>query len=41
MDKGAVVKIIDRFRQEIETRGVIAQKIISVWVPYEWDGRGG
>jgi len=28
MDKVAVVKIIDRFRQEIETRGVIAQKII-------------
>lgn len=28
MDKGAVVKIIDRFRKEIETRGVIAQKII-------------
>ena len=28
MDKGAVVKIIDRFRKEIEARGVIAQKII-------------
>ena len=28
MDKGAVVKIIERFRQEIEARGVIAQKII-------------
>jgi predicted nucleotidyltransferase len=28
MDKGAVVKIIDRFRQEIQDRGIIAQKII-------------
>ena len=28
MDKGAVVKIIERFRQEIEARGVSAQKII-------------
>ena len=28
MDKGAVVKIIDRFRHEIEARGVIAQKLI-------------
>jgi len=28
MDKGAVVKIIDRFRQEIQNRGIIAQKII-------------
>lgn len=28
MDKGAVIKIIDRFRQKIETRGVTAQKII-------------
>jgi uncharacterized protein len=28
MDKGAVVKIIDRFRQEIQDRGIITQKII-------------
>jgi len=28
MDKGSVVKIIDRFRQEIQDRGIIAQKII-------------
>jgi len=28
MDKGSVIKIIDRFRQKIETRGVKAQKII-------------
>jgi predicted nucleotidyltransferase len=28
MDKGAVVKLINRFRQEIQDRGIIAQKII-------------
>jgi len=28
MDKGAVVKIVDRFRQGIEARGVKAQKVI-------------
>lgn len=28
MDKGAVVKIVERFRQGIEARGVKAQKVI-------------
>jgi predicted nucleotidyltransferase len=28
MDKGAVVKIIDQFRQGIEARGIKAQKVI-------------
>jgi len=29
LDKGAVVKTIERFRQKIEGRGVTAQKIIK------------
>jgi hypothetical protein len=37
MNKGAVVKIINRFRQEIEARGVIVQKIILYGC--EWDER--
>jgi predicted nucleotidyltransferase len=28
LDKGAVVEIIDRFRQEIQVRGILSQKII-------------
>jgi hypothetical protein len=28
MDKGAVVKIVDRFRHGIEARGIKAQKVI-------------
>jgi hypothetical protein len=29
LDKGAVVKTIERFRQEIEVRGVFAQEILK------------